>query len=194
MKFLKNWKRKRKEKKLLSQYNIKLAPNVQIDICSINFFSKEHYFEVGDRSVIQSQIILQSKNAKIKIGEKTFIGKSEIFCLKDIEIGSSVLIAPGCIIIDHDSHSTNYKERENDVYDCWFDLKQQGYEKDLNVVKQAKVKICDNAWIGMNCIILKGVTIGKGAIVAAGSVVTKDVEPFTLVGGNPAKEIKKLES
>ena len=56
----------------------------------------------------------------------------------------------------------------------------------------APIKICDNAWIGMNCIILKGVTIGEGAIVGAGSVVTKSVPPWTIVGGNPAKVIKEI--
>jgi len=48
-----------------------------------------------------------------------------------------------------------------------------------------------DAWIGMNAMIMPGVTIGEGAIVAAGSVVTKDVAPYTIVGGNPAKEVKK---
>ena len=50
----------------------------------------------------------------------------------------------------------------------------------------------DNVWIGMDATILKGVTIGENSIVAAGSLVTKDVEPNTIVGGNPAKTIKKL--
>ena len=51
--------------------------------------------------------------------------------------------------------------------------------------------IKDNAWIGMSAIILKGVTVGEGAIVAAGSVVTKDVPPHTIVAGVPARVIKK---
>ena len=55
----------------------------------------------------------------------------------------------------------------------------------------APITICDGVWIGARAIILPGVTIGEGAIVAAGAVVTKDVEPFTVVGGNPAKFIKK---
>ncbi len=53
------------------------------------------------------------------------------------------------------------------------------------------VKIGDNVWIGCNSIILKGITIGNGAVVAAGSIVTKDVPPKVLVGGNPAKVIKE---
>ncbi|MBR3223382.1 MAG: putative colanic acid biosynthesis acetyltransferase [Kiritimatiellae bacterium] len=55
----------------------------------------------------------------------------------------------------------------------------------------APIMICDGVWIGARAIILPGVTIGEGAVVAAGAVVTKDVEPFTVVGGNPAKFIKK---
>ena len=55
----------------------------------------------------------------------------------------------------------------------------------------APITICDGVWIGARAIILPGVTIGEGAVVAAGAVVTKDVEPFTVVGGNPAKFLKK---
>jgi galactoside O-acetyltransferase len=54
------------------------------------------------------------------------------------------------------------------------------------------VKIEDKVWIGFNSIILKGVTVGEGAIVGAGSVVTKDVPPYTIVAGNPARIIREL--
>ena len=57
----------------------------------------------------------------------------------------------------------------------------------------APIKICDNAWIGSNSVILQGVTVGEWSVVAAGAVVTKDVEPFTVVGGIPAKFIRKIE-
>ncbi|MCZ8192279.1 MAG: DapH/DapD/GlmU-related protein, partial [Microcystis sp. LE19-338.1B] len=63
--------------------------------------------------------------------------------------------------------------------------------KDVDI-QSAPVVIEDHVWIGFNVGILKGVTIGKGAIIGAGSVVTKDVEPFTVVAGNPAKIIKRL--
>ena len=56
------------------------------------------------------------------------------------------------------------------------------------------IKICDNVWIGSNAVILQGVTVGEWAVVAAGAVVTKDVEPFTVVGGVPAKFIRKVEN
>jgi acetyltransferase-like isoleucine patch superfamily enzyme len=54
------------------------------------------------------------------------------------------------------------------------------------------VKINDRVWIGFNSIILKGVTIGEGGIVGAGSVVTKDVPPYTIVAGNPARVIREI--
>ena len=62
--------------------------------------------------------------------------------------------------------------------------------KNWSTVNSKPIKICSNAWIGMNCHILKGVTVGEGAIVGAGSVVTKDVAPWTIVAGNPANYIK----
>ena len=65
--------------------------------------------------------------------------------------------------------------------------------KDWSVVRSAPIVIEDRAWIGFNAIILKGVTIGEGSVVAAGAVVTKDVEPYTVVAGNPARVVKRLE-
>ena len=57
----------------------------------------------------------------------------------------------------------------------------------------APIKICDNVWIGSNATILQGVTVGEWSVVAAGAVVTRDVEPFTVVGGIPAKFIRKVD-
>ena len=67
-----------------------------------------------------------------------------------------------------------------------------GAYKDWSNVKEDKVTIKDKAWIGFNSIILKGVTIGEGSIVGAGSVVTKDIPDWSIVGGNPAKVIREI--
>jgi len=60
-------------------------------------------------------------------------------------------------------------------------------------LKTAPVKIADNVWIGMNAVILKGVIVGENSVVAAGSVVTKNVEPNTVVAGNPAVVVKRFK-
>lgn len=63
-------------------------------------------------------------------------------------------------------------------------------DKSIEAVSKGSIVIADDVWIGMNCLILSGVTIGQGAIVGAGSVVVKDVPPYSIVGGNPARVLK----
>ncbi|NEO21419.1 MAG: hypothetical protein F6K57_19365 [Moorea sp. SIO4A5] len=96
------------------------------------------------------------------------------------------MISSGGGIFDHDSHSLDSEKRSNDVVDYIQE------KKDWTHVNICNVKICDKSWIGYNVIILKGITIGEGAVVGAGSVVTKDVPPYKLVAGNPAIVIKSL--
>jgi acetyltransferase-like isoleucine patch superfamily enzyme/SAM-dependent methyltransferase len=124
--------------------------------------------------------------AHVRIGNRTFIGRSMLVAAEGIEVGDDVLVAWGCTFADHDSHSLDFEERRSDV-ENWLVGK-----KDWTHVRRSPVKIGDKAWIGFNTIVLKGVEIGEGAVVAAGSVVTKDVAPWTLVAGNPAKFVKDL--
>lgn len=93
---------------------------------------------------------------------------------KTIKLGKQVLIAPNCIIMDSDFHAQWPAEKR---------AFSPGYEKD------ADVHIEDYAWIGINTIILKGVRIGRGAIIGAGSVVTRDIPDYAIACGNPAKII-----
>lgn len=142
---------------------------------------------VAKDTIVHAKIFFDKPSAIIRIGERTYIGKSTLICAENIVIGDDVMISWGCTIVDHDSHSLNFKERENDVTD-WIN----GH-KNWATVKTAPVVIESNAWIGFNVTVLKGVRIGKGAVVAACSVVTKDVMPYTVVAGNPAKVIRVLE-
>ncbi len=89
--------------------------------------------------------------------------------------------------MDHDSHHPDFAKRRNDVVD-W----GRG-EKDWTHVAMAPVRIEDKVWIGFNAIVLKGVTVGTGSVVAAGAIVTRDVPPWTVVAGAPARVVKELE-
>ena len=143
-------------------------------------------FKTGDGCMIEGHIHFERPGAQVIIGDNTFMGGSMIATSERVEIGNYVLIAWGCCIVDHNSHALDWRSRQDDTR-AWI----RG-EKEWTHVKTKPVKICDHAWIGFNSIILKGVTIGEGAIVAAGSVVTKDVPPFSVVAGNPAKVIREL--
>jgi len=94
------------------------------------------------------------------------------------------------------SHSLNYKERQKDISrqnEDYLNGRSFIESKDWDVVKSRPIIIEDNVWIGFDCVVLSGVTIGEGAIISARSVVREDVEPWTIVAGNPAVKIKKLE-
>jgi len=109
-------------------------------------------------------------------------------------IGNDVTIAWGVTIYDHNSHSTDWKQRAKVVRHFYefYGTEKCFSELDWTGVKAAQIKICNRVWIGFDAVILKGVTIGEGAIVGARSVVTKDVEPYTIVAGNPAAVIGKV--
>lgn len=139
---------------------------------------------IGQGSICEASIVADRPGARVIIGRNTFVGNSSIASAESITIGDNVLISWGCTIVDHNSHSLSFLQRRDDV-PAWHVGK-----KDWSDVKSSAVVIEDDCWIGFRSIILKGVTIGKGAIVAAGSTVTKDVAPFSIVGGNPAKFIR----
>lgn len=107
----------------------------------------------------------------LHIGEKSIVGDNCILdARKGITIGKNVNI----------SSNVSMWTLQHDYNDPWFRC---------NPVKSGSIVIQDRAWIGPNVTILHSVTIGEGAVVAAGAVVTKDVPPYTLVGGVPAKKI-----
>lgn len=153
------------------------------------------YVRIGKNCMINGKIIFESKKGEVIIGNNVFLGSSTIICRTKVEFGNNVFVAWGCYFYDHDSHSLDYRERRKDILQQLEDHKVGKNfitTKNWDVVNTAPITIGDDAWIGMEALILKGVTIGKGAIVAARSVVTKNVPPWTIVAGNPAKVVKEL--
>ena len=143
---------------------------------------------IGQNAIILANIRFEERGGEISIGERSYIGKSDLVCYRSIVIGNDVIMSWGITITDHDSHSLDWAHRKNDVLD-W----GKG-QKDWSHVAHAPVVIRDKAWIGFNVSILKGVTIGAGAVVGACAVVTRDVPPHAVVVGNPARVVRKLES
>jgi len=126
---------------------------------------------IGKNVKIQSDVLV-GKFDDIKIGN--YVAINEKCRLRNVDIGNYVLIAPEVYIL-HSGHV--FESKELPIY-------SQGE------TKYRKTIIEDDVWIGARSVILPGKIIGKGSIVAAGSVVTKDVLPYSIVGGNPAKLIK----
>lgn len=154
------------------------------------------YLTIGKESIIGGVFIFESGEGRVSIGDQTYIGYSTFISRTSVEIGNHVTIAWGGQIYDHDSHSANYMLRRKDLQDELSDIRDGVSfikNKDWSNVMSKPIKICDDAWIGMNVIILKGVTIGEGAIIGAGSVVTHDIPAWSVAAGNPAKVVKYLE-
>lgn len=152
------------------------------------------YVTVGEYSHIGGTFVFERGVGRITIGDKSSIGGGcKLICTQEggIHIGSHVMLSWDCTVIDSNSHSLNPEIRANDAYDwkCGVDAGRIGAYKDWSQVESSPIVIDDNVWIGFESAIMKGVHIGKGSVIASKSVVTKDVAPFNIVGGSPAKFI-----
>ena len=135
----------------------------------------------GNRVTIGKHAIIRPSNAYggvigegLKIGNNSSIGPfAYIGCSGYIEIGDNVIMGPRVGIFAENHHYDNIR----------IPIKEQG-------VQRSFVKIEDDCWIASNVIILAGVTVGRGSVIASGSIVTKDVPPNSVVAGVPAKVIK----
>ena len=130
---------------------------------------------IGNNVSLEKGVVIStSESGKVHIGDNVYIGEYSILTSnEEIEIGDNVLISPHNDIVDFDHI---YRDPSQPV--------------NLQGVIAKKITIQEDVWIGSGCKILMGVTIGKGAVIGAGSVVTKDVPAFHVVVGNPAKTIK----
>lgn len=131
-----------------------------------------------DHSWYSNCKLLVMKDAELTIDNNSGMNGVMVYCSKAIKIGKNVKIGGGTRITDSNHHSLDYKIRRT--------------SEDANNAKSAPVTIGDDVFIGANCYIGKGVTIGDRSIVAAGSVVVKPIPVDEIWGGNPARFIKKV--
>ncbi|GAF04940.1 acyltransferase [Saccharicrinis fermentans] len=159
------------------------------DAIILNGTNKKENISLGDNCLCRGTLLTFNYGGIISIGNHCYIGDLvRIWSAEKISIGNDVLISHNVNIIDTDSHELNSIERKENGRK----ILKDGLILPKGNVKSAPIIIEDNVWLSFNVSVLKGVTIGKGAVVAAGSVVTKNVASYTLVGGTPAKFIKKL--
>jgi acetyltransferase-like isoleucine patch superfamily enzyme len=128
-------------------------------------------------------------NGRLSIGDYALINGARIICDSEIEIGDNVLISWNVVLMD------TYRVPIDPVARRW-ELERAPFRSPRRLdsgVSARPIHIGRNVWIGFDACVQAGVTIGEGAVVGARSVVTEDVEPFSLVAGNPARPIRKLE-
>ena len=156
-------------------------------ICK-NTSGKKENVRIGRFCDIHGKLLALGKDAKITIGDYTTIRYSSfVGAVECVQIGNHVIISNNVTIYDNNNHPTDPQKR--------IEMTKSGFNSDLWHWKYSAHKpvvIKDNVWIGEKSVILKGVTIGEGAVVGCCSVVTKDVAPYTVVAGNPAREVKRL--
>lgn len=150
--------------------NARICRNSRIDVMPFN------NFVLGDNSTIEDFCTINNGVGDVLIGQRSRIGMGNVL-IGPVTIGNDVILAQN-IVMSGLNH---------------------GYE-DITLpphnqpVTKKTITLEDEVWVGANVVIVAGVTIGKHAVIAAGSVVTKDVPPYSVVAGNPAKIIKKYNS
>ena len=168
--------------------NIQVGENTVLD----SSFCFKHYFsglevglKAGSHVTFWRTSIAAEENAMIEIGDYSYIANASLVCSQQISIGNYVFIAGGVTIADSDFHPIDPAARLADS----IALSPMGNRKKRPPIKTLPVIIEDDVWIGFNATILKGVRIGAGATIQPGALVIENVEPGSVVSGNPAKKV-----
>lgn len=151
---------------------------------SVEYVTGHRHIRVGSNTVFLPHLFLtawggRSDETKISVGDNCSIGAyCHISALRGIIIGDNVLTGKWVTIVDNDHGLTDRTT-----------LDQPPLEREL--VSKGEIKIGDNVWIGDKATILSGVTIGENSVIAANSVVTRDVPSYCVAAGNPCRVVKR---
>lgn len=132
-------------------------------------------FELGERSIIEDFSTINNGSGDVVIGHHTLVGISNVI-IGPVTLGNHIILAQHVVM-----------SGLNHIYE---DISRPIVDQN---VRTAPIVIEDDCWIAANVVITAGVTIGKHSIIAAGAVVTKDVPPYSIAAGNPAKVIKQYD-
>ena len=141
---------------------------------------------IGEQSLVMGELLVSPSGGRIAVGDWCYVGPGcKIWSMSAITVGHRVFVSHGVQIFDNNSHSLSADERHR----RYRELRTMGRHLEQERVIGRPIVIKDDVWIGFNAAIMKGITIGKGAVVGACAVVLHDVPPYTIVGGNPARKI-----
>jgi acetyltransferase-like isoleucine patch superfamily enzyme len=128
--------------------------------------------------IVHPTVLYAGRNGLLQIGNNVGISGAVLYCTTEIVIEDNVNIGANSKIYDTDFHPISAMERR---------------KPHSEQIGKASVRVCEDVWVGADVTILKGVKIGARSIVGAGSLVTKDVPPDSIVAGRPARVIKHIE-
>ena len=185
-------------KLVMKMTKVKYGKKLLLKGMPVIFNKKGASLVIGDNCCIKSSflsnlvglysktiIVTRSPDAEIIIGNNVGISGATIYARKSIRIGDNTAIGGNCKILDNDFHPIEYEDRNRLMND------PNGGDSDL--IPSKPIVIGRNCFIGCNSIILKGTILGDGCVVGAGAVVSGKFEENSIIVGNPAKVIKKLE-
>jgi len=157
-------------------------------------FCFKHFFStlrvgllVGNNVTLWRTALSTEENGSITIGDDCYITNASLVSSENIFVGNRVFIAGGVTIADADFHPLAPAARLADT----IALSTIGNSKNRPPIRSSPVVIEDDVWIGYNATVLKGVTVGEGAVISPGAVVIEDVAPGITVAGNPARPINR---
>ena len=178
--------------RLFGQRDCVCAGTARIYNCAniVNIARKKENIRIGEFSHIKGELLTFAHGGNIAIGDYCYVGEqTRIWSALSVSIGNRVLIAHSVNIFDNLTHPINPEKR----HAHFRQIITHGHPDNIDLGERAVV-IDDDVWIGAMAIILPGVTLGRGAVIGAGSVVTSDVPPYTIVAGNPARVIREISA
>jgi len=152
----------------------------------VNIGKDSALIKIGAGSIVDGDLLTFAHGGRITVGEWCYVGEgSRLWSAAHIDIGDRVMISHNVNIFDNLTHPIDPASRHRHFHT----IATTGHPRRIDLGERP-VRIHDDAWIAAGAMVLRGVTVGKAAIVGAGAVVTHDVPPFAIVAGNPARVIR----